>query len=122
MKKKNDPNQLWLNFNTAVNEFRIASDNLAVAAEALTKAEPSKAKEVNKAINAERAKLNEIVRVHARHKNLHWREVWRILYARLRENTGYDAIVKGLAKGVTPLEAVCRDGKLPRLSMIAANL
>lgn len=126
-KKKTHPDQLWLDFNQAVTEFRGASDRLADAAQALCHAYPGKeSKKAVQEAEAEvahmRRKLNEIVRAHARHKNLHWREVWRLLYERLRDKTGYDAIVKGLSRDIAPLEAVVRSGRLPKLLKIAEAL
>ncbi len=47
--------------------------------------------------------------------------MYRTLYERLREKTGFDAIVKGLAKNISPLEAVCRAGKMPKLLKLAEN-
>ena len=126
-KSKNNPDQLWLNFNQATAEFNTASANLLDAATALCSAgvtpEVKKAvKQTDDEIATMRKTLNAIVCVHARHKNLHWKEVWRLLYERLRDKTGFDAIVKGLAKDIIPLEAVIRAGRLPRLLQLAGSL
>jgi len=115
-KKKTHQDQLWLNFDQAVTDFQTAAATLSAAAQAVKEQQPAAIE-----LQAQRKKLNKLVRVHARHKNLHWREIWRVLYERLRDKTGFDAIAKGIAKDISPLEAVIKGGKLPRLLKLAEN-
>jgi hypothetical protein len=44
-------------------------------------------------------------------KKLTPREIWILAYRRLRESTGFNAMVKALEDGVIPLDAVYTYGK-----------
>lgn len=122
MRKKDNPNQLWLNFDQAVTEFQTASSNLAAAAKALVEAQPSAKPAVDKTLKAERAKVVAMIKVHARHKRIHWQHMWHIAYEELRKRTGFDAPVKALQWGGSQLDAVVRAGKLPKLISIVGGL
>jgi hypothetical protein len=128
MKKhyKENKDQLELNFIEAVQDFKKAGDKVVKAlqelAPELSKKElKEKRDEVIEAADI-RARLNKIVKIHAANKKLHWREVWRVAYSRLRDYNGFDPIVKGIAWNVTPLEACERGKQLSNLLRILEGM
>ena len=116
MKKKLHKDQLVFDFSSAVAEFKNAADNLANSFERLsssncTTVQKTEAKNILvEEVSIVRARMNRVVKLKARTLNLHWREVWRIAYERLRRQTGFDAVARGLSRGIIPLAAVCKAG------------
>jgi hypothetical protein len=131
-------NQLWLDFEKSRQNFHTAADELVAACERLIRNHPGDLPETPAVKTAKRVKntassssveihnlrerLTDIVRIHARRHHLHWQEIWRILYDRLWKETGFDANVRAIAKGIKPIDAVSQSGHLPRLLQIAAAL
>jgi hypothetical protein len=121
--KKQDPNQLWLDFREAVKSVRTAAEQMEKAAEALHRSPEVPAAKKTEAVEEVvelRRRLNRIVRHLAKDRNLHWREIWEIVFRRLRESTGFDARSKALAKGIRPLDAIQQGGKLQAALRVAA--
>lgn len=70
-----------------------------------------------------RKRVVHLVRYQAYAKNLKFKEVWRLLYARLREATGFDAIAHGLGKGYkTYLDAAQKQGLLSQMLSLASEM
>lgn len=70
MSKKNDPNQLMLDFEHACTEFQQASVKMVEAAQAVQQSQTSKKqkKATKKALSDERRLFNKLVRCYAYHK------------------------------------------------------
>jgi hypothetical protein len=116
-KQNNNPDQLWLDFEQAAKRMAEAATTLEQAAQALhghtqQQASAQTTKEL-------RDRLNRVVKHLARERKLHWREIWRIVYRRLWDATGFDAQSRALARGITPIEAVCRYNKLEAALRVA---
>ena len=108
-----------LDFNKAIAKLDKATEEVKKAAINLSEDSKEGEKHAKKVLQEQREKLNKMVKIHARHKNLHWREIWRLMYERLRAETGFDAFVVGVSRGISPLDAVCKCGKLNKLAKIA---
>lgn len=113
--KKQNKDQLMLNFDVAKANLLIATDEFVAAcvniseASSVPKEQKTKIKGVVKLTECEiRDRVNRVVKVRARNARLHWREIWNLIYSRLRARIGFDAISNGIAKGYRPLDAVCR--------------
>ena len=70
-----------------------------------------------------RRRLNHVVRIQAATKRLTHREIWIILYERLRQTVGFNAIAVSTAEGLdTHLDAVESRGLLPLALGLASNM
>jgi len=125
---KNNKNQLVFNFTEAVVQFRTASKNMVSAFEELNASSApfpvkrASSKVLNDEVEIVRARINKVVRSKARTLNLRWNEVYRIIYERLRKKTNFDAIAKGLSKGIRPIDAVCQSGYGQELLELATDI
>jgi hypothetical protein len=125
--------ELWRDFVNAQGEVERAMEKFKAAVKALTDSGYSP-KEVQKEVaktttkieqNVEelRERLNHVVRVHALSKKLTFKEIWRIVYERLRESTGVNVIARAIAKGKKPyLDIVEEMGLMQKTLDIAAAL
>ena len=125
-KQQNDPRQALLEFSVAVENFQEASGILVMAAQQLMQVSPEPAHQqvaqeavkmtpTPEQIREVRDRIVACVKHHARERQLHWREIWSIAYRRLWEQYGFNAVARGLARGIAPLDACQRYGKLGKL-------
>lgn len=117
-----------LNFTTSIKEFNKASKSLTDSLELIYQSQlPRSTKKkasrlLNTRVNNLRQRINKMVKLHAVDKKLHFKEIWRIVYGRLQEQTGFNAKVKGLEHGVIPLDAVFKFNKERELLGIVGSL
>jgi hypothetical protein len=120
--------QLLLKLNDSVEKFSLASSEVAESLRLVYQSSlPQKKKiiakkMVEKKTNDERKRLNKMVKTIAMQKKLFPREIWRLAYERLRNDTGFNAMVKGLEKGMIPLDAVYFYGKQKDLIKTVVSL
>lgn len=105
---KSRQTELWSDFKTIAAEVEDAMASLKRAHEALVALGPMPKEivaDVTKTTtrieeNAKelRERLNKVVHRHALERGLHFNEVWRLLYSRLREAIGFDAIARSLGR------------------------
>lgn len=109
--------QLLLNLNNSIEKFSEASNEVANSLKIIYQSNlPKKQKKIAKRLVSQsnddvRKRINKMVKTIALQKRLTPREIWILAYERLRESTGFNAIVKGLEDGIIPLDAVCSYGK-----------
>ena len=131
-KTKVDPAQLLLEFQAAKDEFQAALDKLGKTMTALItegvmppKVAVKTAKQIAKHSDKElRLRLIKVVREHARSKKLHWKEIFRIVYRRLYDDTGFNAAARAIAAGgkTKKIDMVEEHGHLARALRIAGEL
>lgn len=124
--KKPDPNQLWLDFEKAVETHRESTDNLVKTVRALHESpevtQESK-KKARKILSDERKMFNRLVAVAAfRNNRGRVREVYARIYHELKVKTGFDAYAH-LEKHNTPcVEAVEAHGYMGEALKIAQGV
>lgn len=139
MKKQQDhAEQLLLDLDNSVRVYRESGDRLAQTIERLgqyikegpwedqqreeVREAKAKIKKVKAVIDEDRKRLSRLVQYHAREKRIHWQEMWKLLYSRYRNATGFDAVAKGLSRGIKPIEAVAKAGRMESLLKFASAL
>lgn len=132
--KKPDPAQLrlWEDFTVAKDELTAALDRFAQTATALVSAGAMTAREVvkeskkvQKKSNVElRNRIMRVVREQARTKKLHWREIFGLVYRRLWDETGFNAMARAIAAGgkTRRIDVIESAGLLPKVLGIASAL
>lgn len=136
MPKTQKPNpaqlELWKDFKAAQEDLQACLDRLGKTMEALIlegamspREAVKTAKRITKKSDKElRLRLIKVVREHARTKHLHWKEVFRIVYRRLYDLTGFNAAARAIAKGgkTKKIDVVEQAGLLPKALAIAGEL
>lgn len=69
-----------------------------------------------------RKRISKLVRRAALEKRLTFSEAWSVLYRRMRDRTGFDAIARGIARGTSYVTTVEKAGKLHQLLDVAEKL
>jgi hypothetical protein len=111
------PEQLLLNLNNSIKKLSDPSIEVADSLNLIYQSDlPNLQKKIaNKPVsektNTDRKRLNKMIKTIAIQKKLTPREIWILAYRRLRESTGFNAMVKALEDGVIPLDAVYTYGK-----------
>jgi hypothetical protein len=111
------PEQLLLDLNNSIKKFSDASTEVVDSLQLIYQSNlPKQQKRIAKKLvsektNSDRKRLNKMIKTIALQKRLTPREIWILAYERLRESTGFNAMVKGLENGVIPLDAVYTYGK-----------
>jgi len=131
-KSKPDPAQLLLEFESAKDGLTAALEKLGSTMKALVESGAMKpqeaikaAKKISKESDKElRLRIIRVVREHARSKKLHWKEIFRIAYRRLWDETGFNAAARAIAKGgkTKKIDVVEEHGLLPKLLNVVAAL
>ena len=111
----------------ALARVRQAEKRLLEAAAEYTKAcaaaQPAHQEFVRVSVKEMRSRLNRVVRQKALAKRLTTREIWILLYERMRQTTGFNAISRSTEQGLkTHLDAVQNEGLLPLALTFAARM
>ncbi len=112
---------------TVISQLRRAEKALNKAIASYEQKPAQKAKQTQKferiTVEEMRRRLNKIVHVTAASKRLTNREIWILLYERLRVVTGFNAITRSIEAGYkTHLDAVQEAGLLPLALNFAARM